>query len=441
MSANVQTGHPDVSGLRARIQGLHGRAAAPGGSDEARLARAKDVMLREIDGQHAMYLESCIRCGMCAEACHFYQGTGTPEYTPIYKTEPLKNFYRRELGPMRWLRRLYTPDVTLRDLQRWQPLAYDACTECGRCDLICPMGIQISPLIGIMRRALAAADLLPAELAAVAEEQKTSGTVFGVGADAVRALASQIEARGQKVPVDLARADIVVLTSAVDVKGFPGSLEALATLLNRVGANWTLLSDSIALIGTGESLREISVRRLVEEVLQRDATSVILPECGHAYPALRFDSAHMIGEPVPFQVWSAIEWVGREIQAGRLKVRKAAGGKVTYHDPCKIGRHGGVFDEPRAAIAALGLELREMESHARTNFCCGGGGGQFLIERAAPLRARAFEIKMHEADATGAAAVLTACNSCRLNYINGAENANWQMPVQSLVELVAANLD
>jgi Fe-S oxidoreductase len=244
-----------------------------------------------------------------------------------------------------------------------------------------------------------------------------------------------------RVPVDLPKAELVVLTSAVDVKGFPTSLEALATILNRAGANWTLLSDSVELIGTGESLREINVRRLVEDVLARGATGVILPECGHAYPALRFDSAHMIGEPVPFQVWSAIEYVGRAIQEGRLKVKKGGAEKVTYHDPCKIGRHGGVFDEPRAAIAALGLDLKEMESHARTNFCCGGGGGQFLIERAAPLRARAFEIKMREADDTGASAVLTACNSCRLNYLNGAENANWRMPIQSLVERVAANLE
>jgi Fe-S oxidoreductase len=439
MSANVHTGHPDLDGIRASIQGLaHG--AARGGSDEARVARAKAVMLREIDGQHAMYLESCIRCGMCAEACHFYQGTGTPEYTPIYKAEPVKRFYRRELGPMRWLRRLYTPDLTIRDLEKWQPLAYDACTECGRCDLICPMGIQISPLIAIMRRALAAADLLPAEIQAVADEQREHGTVFGVGRDAVRELAARIEARGTRVPVDQPKAQLVVLTSAVDVKGFPSSLEALATILNRAGADWTLLSDSVELIGTGESLREINVRRLVEEVLARGATGVILPECGHAYPALRFDSAHMIGEPVPFQVWSAVEYVGRAIQEGRVTVKKGAAEKVTYHDPCKIGRHGGVFDEPRAAIAALGLDLKEMESHARTNFCCGGGGGQFLIERAAPLRARAFEIKMREADDTGASAVLTACNSCRLNYLNGAENANWKMPVRSVVELVAANL-
>jgi Fe-S oxidoreductase len=342
---------------------------------------------------------------------------------------------------MRFLRRFVKKDITLAELQAWQPLVYDACTECGRCDLICPMGIQISPLIGIMRRALAAADLLPAELQAVAEEQRNEGTVFGVGRDDVRALAAKIEAKGIRVPVDRPKADLVLLTSAVDVKGFPTSLEATAKILNRLGFDWTLLSNSIELLGTGESLRELNVRRLVEDVVARGAKGVILPECGHAYPALRFDSAHMIGEPVPFEVWSAAEFVGRAVQEGKLKLKKGAAEKVTYHDPCKIGRHGGVFEEPRAAIKALGLDLKEMESHARTNYCCGGGGGQFLIDRAAPLRHKAFEIKMHEADATGAGAVLTACNSCRLNYMNGGEHFNWNMPVKSLVELVAANLD
>lgn len=440
MSANIHTGHPELAELRAGLTGLGARADKRRDSDAARLDRAKAVMLREIDGQHAMYLESCIHCGMCAEACHFYQGTGNPDYTPIVKADPLKRFYQRELGPMRWLRRLIKPDITLKELEDWQPLVFDACTECGRCDLICPMGIQISPLISIMRRALAAADLLPAELAAVAEEQKRDGTVFGIGRERVLALARAIEAKGIRVPVDAPRATLVLLTSAIDVKGFPTSLEATARILNKLGVDWTLLTESIELIGTGESLREINVRRLVEAIVSREAAAVILPECGHAYPALRFDSSHMIGEAVPFEVYSAAEYVGRAVQEGRLKVRRGEAAKVTYHDPCKIGRHGGVFAEPRAAIAALGLELQEMESHARTNLCCGGGGGQFLIERAAPLRQRAFEIKMREVDDTGAESVLTACNSCRLNYMNGGANANWRTPVRSLVEMVAANL-
>lgn len=441
MSANIYEG--GTAGLPQFRGGASKTAERPVSrrTDAERLARAKDVMLREVDGAHATYLETCIRCGMCAEACHFYRATGEAKWTPIYKVQPLKRLYQRELGPMRWLHRLVTKDVTLKDLEDWQELVYDGCTECGRCDLMCPMGIQISPMIGIMRRALAEADLLPKELAAVAEEQKRDGTVFGVGRADILALVQQLAAKGIAVPVDKERATVVLLTSAVDLKGFQGSLEASARILNRMGVDWTLLSHSIELLGTGESLRELNVRRLVDEVTRRDAAVLILPECGHAYPALRFDSAHMLGEPVPFEVYSAAEYFGKAVQEGRLKLRKGAGEKVTYHDPCKVGRHGGVFDEPRAAIKALGLELKEMESHARTNYCCGGGGGQFLIERAKPLRQRAFEIKMREVDDTGAQAVLTGCNSCRINYLNGGANANWKTPVRSLVEVMAANLE
>ena len=431
----------NLDALRSALSALGSRVGLPTHTNDERLDRAPAVMLGELDGSHATYLETCLHCGMCAEACHFYLGTNDAKYTPIWKVEPLKKVYQRELGPMRWLHRLTVPDITLSELEEWQPLVYDACTECGRCDLMCPMGIQISPMIGIMRRALAAADLLPKELAGAADEQKKQGSVLGAGRAEVLALAKDLEAAGIAVPLDLATAEVVLLTSALDVKAFPGSLKATAKILNKLKLRWTLLSHSVELLGTGESLKELHVRRIVEETVRREAKTLLLPECGHAYPALRFDSAHLIGEPLPFAVYSIAEFVGREIQQDRLKVnREAAGGPVTYHDPCKIGRHGGVFDEPRAAIRALGLDLKEMESHGRTNYCCGGGGGQFMIERAAPLRQRAFEIKMREVDDSGASKVLTACNSCRLNYQTGAAAANWQKPVESLVEHVAAHL-
>ena len=436
---SATTAHLDP--LKGALSTLSRHVGLSTNTDQERLDKARTVMLSELDAAQATYLETCIHCGMCAEACHFYLGTHDAKYTPIWKVEPLKKVYQRELGPMRWLQRMVVPDITLSELAAWQPLVYDACTECGRCDLMCPMGIQISPLIGIMRRALAAADLLPAELAGAADEQKKQGSVLGAGRGELLALARDLEAGGIPVPLDLPAADVVLLTSALDVKAFPGSLKATARILNRLKLRWTLLSHSIDLLGTGESLKELRVRRIVDETVRLGAKTLLLPECGHAYPALRFDSAHMIGEALPFEVYSIAEFVGREIMDGRLKVRpEPGGGTVTYHDPCKIGRHGGVFEEPRAAIRALGLDLKEMESHGRTNYCCGVGGGQFMIERAAPLRQRAFEIKMREVDDTGAPKVLTACNSCRLNYQNGAAEANWQKSIESLVEHVAANL-
>ena len=135
------------------------------------------------------------------------------------------------------------------------------------------------------------------------------------------------------------------------------------------------------------------------------------------------------------------EEIDRYLREGRIALTKDVdGASVTYHDPCKIGRLGGVFDEPRTALEAMGVELKEMESHGKTQYCCGGGAGVMLIERAAPLRKRAFDIKMRQVEETGADAVVTSCESCRMNFSIGAENANWDKQVKSLVEMVAQNL-
>ena len=182
--------------------------------------------------------------------------------------------------------------------------------------------------------------------------------------------------------------------------------------------------------------------QVVNDALAAGEKTLVVPECGHAYAQLRWKAADVLGRPLPFEVLAISEFVGREVQAGRLKLRKAAGRKtVTYHDPCRVGRWSGVLAEPRAALAAIGVELREMESHGRTNYCCGGGGGVFLNASAAQLRKGAFRIKRQEADATGADAVVTACGHCRLSFMAGAEQAHWDKPIESLVELVAENLE
>jgi Fe-S oxidoreductase len=134
-------------------------------------------------------------------------------------------------------------------------------------------------------------------------------------------------------------------------------------------------------------------------------------------------------------------FVGRESTAGRRAVsRQDSGAKVTYHDACKLARHGGVVSEPRAALKALGIELRETTPTAQQNWCCGGGAGTFLLNRAAPLRYRAWEIKREQIDATGADTVVVSCASCRLNFMAGAETDHWPVKIESLVEMVARQL-
>lgn len=418
--------------------------------DAERVARAKAVMRAKMDRGLALDLEACVHCGYCSEACHFQQASGDPKHAPSRKLDLLRRFHARETAAFAPLRRLFTPDLTAADLREWQELVFDSCTECGRCSMVCPMGVNTARGVNVMREALFEAGLAPAELQAVAQEQATNGTVFGVGPAELLRVVEMLRGNGIAIPLDAPRADVLLVTTVIDVLLFQDALAATARILNHLGVAWTLRTEgfeaaNFGLLAGDEALQREATRKLVQQALAIGARTVILPECGHAYPALRWEARLDDGGPLPFEVLAVSEYVGRETAAGRLHLRPAdgagAGGAVTYHDACKLARHGGVVDEPRAALRALGLELREQASSAERSWCCGGGAGGFLLNRASELRHRAWEIKRAEVDATGAPAVVVACGSCRLNFLAGAEADGWNVRIESLVELVARQLE
>jgi Fe-S oxidoreductase len=415
-------------------------------SGEERVRRARQTFIDKLDGPMAVDLTTCVHCGMCAEACHFYEATQDEKFTPVYKVDPLRRVYRRELSPMRWLFRPFIRELTAQDLEAWQELVYDACTGCGRCDMMCPMGVRLSPLINVMREGLASAGLVPAELRALQKEQRDNGTVFGAGAGKLREVIDRLKQQGTEVPLDKSRAEVLVLTTAVEILLFSAALSATAKIMNRLDADWTMSSEgfeaaNLGLLSGDEAAQIQATARIVEQAKACGAKTVIVPESGHAYQALRWEGANVLGEALPFEVLAMPEFIAREIAAGRLQLKPPANGSsVTYHDPCRLGRHGGVIEQPRQVLKALGMEFREADSNGRENYCCGGGCAEYVIKRSAPLRQRAFEIKKREFDDSGADIVVTSCANCRINLMIGAENGGWQTPIESLVEKVADGL-
>jgi Fe-S oxidoreductase len=443
---NAQTDALAFGDFQKRVDALPAQASPTKLTEDQQVARAKAVILGNLDSRVAMDLETCVHCGMCSEACHFFEATQDPKYTPIHKVDLVRTVYRRELSPMRWFNRLFTRDITAKDLSDWQELLFNSCTECGRCDLMCPMGIQITRGIRIGRQALAAADLMPPELRALDKEQAEHNTLFGVGSEQLRQAVQELGKQGIVVPLDLPQADVLLLTTVSDLLVYRDSFAAIAKILAKLKVKWTLHSDAFEASNFGvlsgdEAGQRLAAKRITDTARACKAKLVIVPECGHAYPALRFDAPEELGERPPFEVMAISEFVGREISEGRLKVRKiGTGKKVTYHDPCKLGRHGGVFKEPREALAALGVDFREMESHGKTQYCCGGGGGVYMLSASDELRRRTFDIKMRQVEDSGADSVVTSCDTCRMTFTRGAQQVNWNRPVESLVELVAANL-
>ena len=433
-------------GFLDAIHHLPEMAQPPQLSDAERVTRAKAVMRAKTDRGLALDLEACVSCGYCSEACHFYQSTQDPKYSPSRKLDLLRRVHARETSAFAPLKRLFTPDITVDDLKEWQELVYDACTECGRCSLVCPMGINTARGVNVMREALFEAGLAPLELLAVAQEQAGRGTVFGVGPKELQQTLEALRAQGISIPLDEPTADVMLVSTVIDVLLYQDALAATARILNHLGVRWTMRSAgfeaaNFGLLSGSEALQKAASKRLVDEALAIGAKTVILPECGHAYPALRWEGRLDNGQPLPFEVLAVSEYVGREITSGRLQLLPGdPGRKITYHDACKLARHGGVMHEPRDALKALGMDFIETTPTAEQNWCCGGGAGVFLINRAEGLRHKAWEIKREQINATGADTVVVSCASCRLNFMAGAEADQWPTKIDSVVEMVARQL-
>ncbi len=240
------------------------------------------------------------------------------------------------------------------------------------------------------------------------------------------------------------QADILVTAAPAELGEHTKALAAAAKILNRIGAKWTMHSAGFDASNIGFNngdleLQERLTRAIIDTAVKIGAKTVILPECGHAYGAARWEAARWYGKELPVRIIHMTEFLDETLAAGRIRVNKI-GESATFHDPCQIVRRGGLEAAARRVVAALGFELIEMKDHGVTGYCCGGGGGVISNLRATPLRNKVFEIKRQQIDATGAKHFVTSCGQCRITFETGAKVAHWDKPTESLLELVADNL-
>ena len=416
-------------------------------SDEERVEKAMTNFAKDFGRVTATYMEACIHCGACAHACPFYEASGNPRHTPIWKIEPFKQAYKREAGPLAFFYKTFNlkPKVTVDELKEWQELLYDTCTMCGRCTLICPMSIDIATLVGMARHGMFHAGLVPHELYTVTEKAQREGSPLGA---TPQVFEDRVEWMGDEHEVDMHmnedEAEVLVLMSSIEIQKYPESMAATAKILNQMGKTWTFRTDGYEatnfglLSGNTEWQKEMSMK-VIATAEKIGAKLVILPECGHAYQALRWQGANMYGKPLPFKVQHISEFLADAVDAGALKL-KTINKTVAFHDPCQISRRGGATSAPRKVLEALGVKLIESKSGGSMNTCCGGGGGVITIHRADTLRYKVMGAKFRQLGETGAEMMVTSCSNCRQNFDDSGEKLNWDKQMNSLLELVADNL-
>jgi len=430
--------------LEKRARAVVASAAAP----DARVAAQEFV--DQVSRDAAFQLEACVRCGQCADACHFYLVTRDPRYTPVYKLRPMLRAYQRERAPFATVKRrlgLAPPEVTAAELAEWSELIYDACNLCGRCTLACPMGIDIAGLVRCAREGMSAAGFAPADLYKAAERALDSGSPIGVGWPTLKPqIKEQEKETGLKIPVDVEGADYLVILSSIEIAAFPETIGALARIFSQAKVSWTLPSVGFEATNVGVQIgsRDVAaalLSRIVEAAERLKVKYVISPECGHAYSALRWEGPNLLGRPYPFKVVHIVELLDQLGREGRLRTRGKDGRRLAFHDPCQLVRRGGITEAPRRVMRGVSERVVEMPSSGEANFCCGGGGGVSAIHRAEKLRFAAFECKKQQVETAGAEALVTACANCRNVLEEAIEDYHMTLPVLGLTELVAQYLE
>jgi Fe-S oxidoreductase len=192
---------------------------------------------------------------------------------------------------------------------------------------------------------------------------------------------------------------------------------ATATVLDRAGVSFGLLGAKENCCG--ESIRktgdEALFRKLARENIKafiENGVKKILVSSPHSYHTLKNEYPEFM---VRFEVVHVAQFMFELIKEGRLEIKNEYAKRVAYHDPCYLGRHNGIYDEPRGVLTKVpGLELVEMVDARENSLCCGGGGGRIWMET--PKGERFSDLRLKQASDAGAQVLATSCPYCIANF-------------------------
>jgi len=291
------------------------------------------------------------------------------------------------------------------------------CTSCGNCPRQCPRGVKIIES-GVSLRRIA-----------------TEYGVFPTSARPVRGVSASLIAEGnplneeRKKRADWAQgASVKAFSEGMEILYFPGCYlsydprlkkvaKATASILEKAGVDFGILGSRESCCG--ESIRKTGDEELFKRLARENIKTFvekgvkkILVSSPHCYHTFKNEYPEFM---VNFEVIHISQYVCGLIDAGKLELAREYGRKITYHDPCYLGRHNEIYDEPRKVLKRIpGLELIEMPESRENSLCCGGGGGRIWMET--PKGERFSDLRLDQAVGVGADVLATCCPYCITHF-------------------------
>ena len=370
-------------------------------------------VIDEIKDAGGEVFKLCFQCGLCDVVC------------PWNKVRPFS---------MRKIIREATFGLTEIDGEDiWR------CTTCGKCTLQCPRGVKQIEIGVSLRRVASEYEVFPAS---VRSARTARASLISEG--------NPLQGERKKRADWAKDLSVKTYTEGMEALYFVGCYlsydsrmkkvaTATANILNKAGVKFGILGDKESCCG--ESIRKTGSEEVFKNLAKENIKTFIdngvkkiIVSSPHCYHSFKNEYPEFM---VNFEVVYISQYILELINEGRLELTGEFAKKVTYHDPCYLGRHNDIYDEPREALKKIpGLELVEMTDSRKNSLCCGGGGGRIWMDT--PKEERFSDLRLEQANEVGAQVLVTSCPYCITNFEESRLNLEYEdiLEIKDITEIV-----
>ena len=411
--------------------------------------RIEAVIRRVLDKESAarlqVYLETCVRCGLCADACHTYVSRDKdPDFAPVAKVKNTLWEMVRRKGRV--------DGEFIRDAAR---IAFTECGACRRCSMYCPFGIDIAYLMMTVRRICSLLGVVPQFLQDTTNSHAVTMNQMWVQQDdwIDTLMWQEDDAREElptaRIPLDVEGADIMYSVIGPEPKILAQLLCNMAIIFGVAGEDWTMPSrdgwdNSNMAMYSGDFEVMGRVERLHwDTALKLKVKKIVMGECGHAFRGAVYDGPKWLGyKGTPIPMVHAVEYYHDLLETGRIKIARKIEEPVTVQDPCNIVRGRGLHGKLREIMNALCADFRDVDPRFEHNYCCAAGGG--VIDCGPPWkpsRMKSIRVKAEQFAATEAKIICTPCHNCHSGIEDIIGHYQLGMHVSFISELLVKTME